>query len=92
MLESFFHSTRLRRNREDPWLKPQAEEFHGMKECEVGEAITTRYEDITNTLDQVMITEHHSWLNSKPVHIVLLNGSRHSSRAAFVVYEIICNG
>ncbi|XP_065637502.1 uncharacterized protein LOC112004418 isoform X3 [Quercus suber] len=53
MLESFFHSARLRRNREDPWLKPQAEEFYGMKECEVGEAITTRYEDITNTLDQV---------------------------------------
>ena len=39
----------------------EAEEFHGMKECKVGEAITTRYEDITNTLDQVMITEHHSW-------------------------------
>nr|POF08302.1 hypothetical protein CFP56_69610 [Quercus suber] len=26
------------------------------------------------------------------VHIVLLNGSRHSSRTAFVVYEIIYNG
>ena len=36
----------------------KAEEFHGMEECKVGKAITTRYEDITNTLDQVMITEH----------------------------------
>ena len=39
----------------------EAEEFHGMEECKVGEAITMRYEDITNTLDQVTITEHHSW-------------------------------
>ena len=39
----------------------EAEEFHGMEECKVGEATTTRYEDITNTLDQVTIKEHHSW-------------------------------
>ena len=35
--------------------------FHGMEWCKVGEATTSRYEDITKTLDQVIITEQHSW-------------------------------
>jgi len=33
--------------------------WHGIVQS--GEAITKRYEDITNTLDQVSITKHHSW-------------------------------
>ena len=34
--------------------------FHGMEECKVGEATSSRYEDIKNTFDQVTITEQHS--------------------------------
>nr|XP_023892450.1 uncharacterized protein LOC112004431 [Quercus suber] len=38
----------------------EADVFHGMEECKVGEATSSRYEDITYTLDQVTITEQHS--------------------------------
>nr|POE46605.1 hypothetical protein CFP56_58487 [Quercus suber] len=38
----------------------EANVFHGMEECKVGEATSSRYEDITNTFDQVTITEQHS--------------------------------
>ncbi|KAF3952089.1 hypothetical protein CMV_022322 [Castanea mollissima] len=40
----------------------EANVFHGMDECKVGEATSSRYEDITNTFDQVTITEQHSCL------------------------------
>ncbi|XP_065637504.1 uncharacterized protein LOC112004418 isoform X5 [Quercus suber] len=77
----------------------EAEVFHDMEECKVGEATTSRYEDITNTLDQVELKTmvHIAFRieeSTKKIFpaIVLLNGNRHRSRAAFVIYEIIYDG
>ncbi|KAK7844752.1 putative disease resistance protein rga3 [Quercus suber] len=70
-----------------PYLEYKSDLFPTLKECKV-EATSSRYEDITNTLDQFYLMgvdiaqEQLLWFMR-----VLLNGSRHSSRVAFVVYE-----
>ncbi|XP_030958106.1 uncharacterized protein LOC115980046 [Quercus lobata] len=48
----------IRHCNSDPVM--EADVFHGMEECKVGEATSCRYEDIAYTLDQVTITEQHS--------------------------------
>ncbi|KAK4595288.1 hypothetical protein RGQ29_013648 [Quercus rubra] len=97
----------------DPVIEANVFSWHGR--VKVGEATSSRYEDIKNTFDQFGLfpsrcgkpyQEYKSdlfglWLKSKmkillkqkscfPTSMqVLFNGSRHSSRAAFLVYEIL---